>query len=105
MPGKEHVSPSDIARVTGLDERYIANGEDKKNIDLSTVRTISDGRVVAQTHAGTKLILVEIVGTDGRRLQWTTYAGSIRLLKFPGEDVSGDEMRSRGVVAFYVIIP
>jgi hypothetical protein len=89
----------DLAAITGFDERYINYRMDKANIDLTSVRRLDDGRIVAKTRGGQNRILYGIdSGERGRRIYWGSW-GSVSNLIINQSDYP--EIESYGAQIFY----
>lgn len=100
MPDRdEYITARDIAEVTGFSERYIIGKLDKAGIDLTSVRVIDDGRIVAKTQGGANRILYGIdSGERGRSAYWSSY-GAVRSLIVNQADYP--ELQKYGAQIFY----
>jgi hypothetical protein len=89
----------DLADASGFDERYVNYHMDKANIDITSVRSIDDGRIVAKTRGGQNRILYGVdSGERGRRIYWGSW-GSVSNLIINQSDYP--EIESHGAQLFY----
>ena len=93
------LTAGDLADITGFDERYISQHMDKANIDITSVRIIDDGRIIAKTNGGDDRILYGVdSGERGRRLYWGSFRGVGYLVRYQSDY---PEIENYGARLFY----
>lgn len=93
------LTSADIAEATGFSEWYISRKLDKAGIDLTSVRAIADGRIIAKTQGGANRILYGVdSGPNGRTIYWGSYGGVRRLLT---QTADYPELEEHGAVVYY----
>lgn len=99
--GNTPLTARDLARITGFHESYINGHLASSDINISSLRSIDDGRIVARGNRGSNYILYGVdSGAKGRRIYWGEFTAITRLMNRRSENYH-PEIDDNGARVFF----